>query len=144
MKNKKSPHHEKKKSMTLAKSLAAGTGAGMIVWTLLVFAASYILAGLDEPEGFIIPAVLVLAATASATSGAVSSKLSGVYSLLPGAVTGAILFVCVFLLSLACADTSYESSVLLKVMICTVFFIFSLLGAKLAIPSKKRERRSRR
>lgn len=144
MKNKKSPHHEKKKSISLAKALAAGTGAGMVVWTLLVFAASYIISGLDEPESLIVPAVLVLAAVASVTSGAVSSKLSGVTSLLPGIITGAILLVCVFLLSIACADTSYESSAVLKTILCVIFLLFSLLGAKLAVPTVKPKRHSRR
>lgn len=126
----------------LVRSLACGAGIGVIVWTLLLFASALILSKLSQPEVFIMPAVFIQAAVASLFASVCASKLSRLRSFLPGILTGAVLIFAVTAISLACSGNSGEVSILLKILLCVDFLMFSLIGAKIAMPSAKRKKRA--
>ena len=143
MKNKPKATAKSKTTSTF-KAIGTSTMSGLIVWTVLLFIASYIISKLSQPENFIIPAVFILAALSSLTSGMVCTKLMRKRSLLPGLMAGGMLILLVFVLSVLCAGNEGAVSVPLKALICVDFVIFSILGAKLAIPGSQKRRKSRR
>ena len=144
MKNKKTQSPSKNKTSSAFKAIGTSTLSGLIVWTVLLFIASYIISKLSVPENFIIPAVFILAALSSLTSGAVCTRLMKKRSYFPGLITGGILILLVFVLSLLCAGNGGAVSTPLKALICVDFLVFSLLGAKLALPGAPKKRKRRR
>lgn len=143
MKNKpKTP--TKNKTVSTFKAIGTSTVSGLIVWTILLFVASYIISKLSGPENFIIPAVFILAAVSSLVSGIVCTKMMKKRSLLPGLISAGVLILLVFILSVLCAGNEGAVSAPLKALICVDFIAFSLLGAKLAVPGAPKRRKSRR
>lgn len=130
-----------KKAISLGKALAIGLGTGLAVWAALLLGASAVIAGFDDPERYIMPAVFLLAATAAFTAGAVSGRLFGGGVLAPGLLSGGVLLLAVWALSLACAgggDTM--TSLPLKLVLCAEFLFFALIGARIAKPARKKVR----
>lgn len=144
MKKNKAGDSSKGTVSGLVKALGIGMGSGVIVWTVMLFGTAWLLVRTAEPEKFIIPAVFVLAAASSLTSSCVASKLSASRSFIPGLVTGGVLLFAVWAISLACAGADGEISVILKLLLCADFLIFSLLGGKLTQPSGKRPKKKRK
>lgn len=143
-KKNKSGDSSKGTALGMAKALGIGMGSGIIVWTALLFGSAWLLVRTAEPEKFIIPAVFVLAAVSSLTSSCIASKLSGTRSFIPGLITGGILLFVVWAISLACAGAEGEISMVLKLLLCVDFMIFSLLGGKFAQPSGRKTKKKRK
>lgn len=144
MKKNRASDSSKGSALGMARALGIGMGSGVIVWTALLFVAAWLLVRMAEPERFIIPAVFVLAAVSSFTSSCIASKLCGARSFVPGLVTGGALLFAVWAISLACAGSEGEISVVFKLLLCADFIIFSLLGGKLTQPSGKRPKKKRK
>ena len=140
-KKRKSREAVQNTTSLLIRSLVCGAGTGVVVWTILLFTSALVLSKLTQPEIFIMPVVFVQAAVASFFAAVCTSKLSKIRSLLPGVLTGAVLIFAVTAISLACSGNSGEVSILLKVLLCIDFLMFSLIGAKIAMPSTKRKKR---
>ncbi len=132
------------KSPSLVKSVLMGIGVGIIVWVMLLAGSSALISGFDEPEGFIIPAALVMVAVSAFTAGAVSSKLAGAGGLLAGLISGGALLMMVWAISLAISNDAGAVSLPLKLIVAFNFMFFSFLGTFAGRPSTKVKRRVRR
>lgn len=142
MKTKKNTNSPR--AVSSVKAILTGAVSGIIVWTILLFLFAFFIAKLSEPENFIIPAVFVLAAVSALLSGIICTAMSGKRSFLPALICGGILLLLVFILSVACAKPDNNTSMALKALLCADFVVFSLLGAKFAMPSTKSKRKRRK
>lgn len=128
---------------SVLKSTAFGVCSGVIIWTVLLFAVSYAISGTEEPENFIMPAVFCLAGVSALASGFISAKLSGAKSVFSGALSGAVLLLIVWGISLAADGSGQGGSAAVKAVLAFDFVFLACVGAVLARkkPASKRSRR---
>lgn len=136
MKKKKSD----RKNTSFTKALITGTLAGLAVWIVLLIGTSFFIAGFDEPESFILPAVFLLAAVSAFISGSVSGKITG--GMLSGITSGAALMIVVMAISVICAEKGSSVSMTLRLAVCAVFGVFAVVGAYFSARPKKQKRRT--
>lgn len=132
------------KAPSLAKSILMGVGVGIVVWVILLAGSSALICGFDEPENFVTPASIVMIAVASFVSGTVSAKLAGKSGLFAGLISGGVLLMTVWAISLAISDNSSIVSLPLKLIIAFNFLFFAFLGTFAGRPSSKIKRRTGR
>ena len=142
MKTKKNTNSPR--TVSSVKAILTGAVSGIIVWSGLLFLFAFIIAKLSQPENFIIPTVFILAALSSLLSGIVCTSMSGKRAFLPAIVCGGIFLFLVFVLSVACAKPDNDASLTLKALLCADFMVFSLLGAKFAMPGAKSKRKRKK
>ena len=132
-----------KGASSLGRAVPMGIGVGTAVWIVLLIAFSYFISRAGDPEGFIIPSVFVLASVSALAAGFTAGRIFRGSFLASGLLTGAALLLIVWAISLVCAGGG-ETSPILKILICADFVLFSLIGARLSIPSGKHKKHAHR
>ena len=127
--------------MPFIKALAVGTLVGGLVWATLLIGLSLLIVRTSEPEKLILPCAFLLAACAAACAGGVCARLAKKRVLVPGLASGAALLLVIGALSLVFACGSGQTSPLLKGLLCAEFPLFSVIGARLALPKSGGKKR---
>ena len=144
LKKRKNTAAVKSKADSFLKSTFMGAAMGVVLWLLLLVAVSYLLSGFDEPENFETAAAFLLVAVCSFASGFITLKLYGVRNILPGIMSGGILLLLVWALSLALSQSNGIGTVPLKLILVFNFIFFAFLGALSGRPSTRAKRRTGR
>lgn len=127
-----------KKRLSVPECLVVGTAGGFAVWLILLFAFAACIAKSQTPEKLILPAVFVLAGVSSFTGGLLT-RLFYPGKVLVSLLTGFLLLCVIELASVICTGgAAGPVSIPLKVLLAIEFPLFSLVGASLLRPRKRR------
>ena len=124
---------------------AIGVAASVICVILLGFIMAAIIYRTSDPTSYIVPAAFSALYISSLIGGFFSSKLNGGSALLCGLLTGAMLLVVMFLISLPVSnDLSADLGIIENISLRAAIMVCTILGAFIGVTKQRSKSKKRK